>query len=213
MGTREKAEGARETRKVSRKVHFCIWCCDHWALFFWDLMESPQNCQPAGWETEISSTGPLSHWVSAAHVFPLFQAETQALGWKAWAVWEKQQSPAELESCQNCSWDWTLGGSRECDAGTRGCLFSRLMSVQKISHTHVPPHPAPQDLKGLYFLKKKWKKKRLLPQQSSTPSSYTHCPNYTQPWWFPRTLRSSYMMFLFPGNGIPSLLAALPLTP
>ena len=42
MGTREKAEGARETRKVSRKVHFCIWSCDHWALFFWVSWKAPR---------------------------------------------------------------------------------------------------------------------------------------------------------------------------
>ena len=33
--------------------------------------------------------------------------------------------------------------------GTRGCLFSRLISVQKISHSHVPPPSSPPRSEGL----------------------------------------------------------------
>lgn len=48
QGPGSRLRGVKETGKVSRKVHYCVCCYNHLASFLGGLMESLQNCPPAG---------------------------------------------------------------------------------------------------------------------------------------------------------------------
>ena len=77
-------------KKGSRKVHFCIWSCDHWALFFWVSWKAPRivNLQDERQKYNLPLLS-LAGWVLP--MCPIFQAETLNSVWiqKMWCGYQR----------------------------------------------------------------------------------------------------------------------------